>query len=141
VHESKLVIVRGLGTVTKIDIDEYLAQTLRDDVKRYGKLILLGESTMVLSREELDTIADGLVRYAAGEMPGPVAFVPGNPLNLDMIVLLRQRVGERPFSIFIDARAAAQWIESFVQPHLSSIAPDGWTSADQPGTIRVVASS
>jgi hypothetical protein len=137
------VIVRGLGKVTRRDIAEYLAQTLRDGVKGYGKLILLGDSTMVLTPDELDDVARSLVEYARGETPGPVAFVAGNPLNLDMIVLLKQRVGARPFSIFVDAREAAQWIESVSQLPLdaSRIAPEGWTVPDHPGSTKVVASS
>jgi hypothetical protein len=136
-----LVIVRGLGKVTRSDIAEYLAQTLRDRVKGYGKLILMGDSTMVQTSEELDDVANSLVAYARGEVPGPVAFVAGNPMNLDMIVLLKQRVGGRPFSIFIDAREAAQWLESFSQPNVSRIAPEGWTVPDHPGSTNVVASS
>jgi hypothetical protein len=141
VNESRLVIVRGLGKVTRSDIAEYLAQTLREGVKGYGKLILMGDSAMVLTSEELDDVADSLVAYARGQKPGPVAFVAGNPINLDMIVLLKQRVGGRPFSIFIDAREAAQWLESFTQPNVSRIAPEGWTVPDHPGSTNVVASS
>jgi hypothetical protein len=142
VNESRLVIVRGLGKVTRSDIAEYLAQTLREGVKAYGKLILMGDSTMVLTSEELDEVADSLVAYARGQKPGPVAFVAGNPINLDMIVLLKQRVGGRPFSIFIDAREAAQWLEGFSQPPaVSRIAPEGSTLPDHPGSTNVVASS
>ena len=142
VNDTRLVIVRGVGRVTRSDIAEYLAETLCDGVKGYGKLILLGDSTMVLTPDELDDVARSLVEYARGETPGPVAFVCGNPLNLDMIVLLKQRVGARPFSIFVDAREAAQWIESFSQPPaVSKIAPEGWTVPDHPGSTKVVASS
>ena len=96
---------------------------------------------MVLTPEELDDVADSLVQYAVGETPGPVAFVAGNPLNPDMIVLLKQRVGAWPFSIFVDVRAATLWIESLGQPRFSRIAPKGWTVPDHPGSTRVVASS
>jgi hypothetical protein len=140
-HDEKLVIVRGLGTVTRADIAAYLAETLRDGVKGYAKLVLLGESTMALSPQELDDAAESLVQYAVGEVPGPVAVVAGNPLNLDMILLLKARVGARPFSIFVDAREAAHWLEDFSQPRDSRIAPDGSTAPDQPGSTSVVASS
>ena len=146
VNETRLVIVRGVGKVTRSDIAEYLAETLRKGTKGHGKLILLGDSTMVLTPDELDDVARSLVEYARGEKPGPVAFVCGNPLNLDMIVLLKQRVGSRPFSIFVDAREAAQWIESVSRPSpqppdASRIAPEGWTVPDHPGSTSVVASS
>jgi hypothetical protein len=109
--------------------------------------VLLGDSKMVLTPDELDDVARSLVEYSRGEKPGPVAFVCGNPLNLDMIVLLKQRVGARPFSIFVDTREAAQWIESFSRPapqpppDVSRIAPEGWTVPVQPGSTNVVASS
>jgi hypothetical protein len=151
VNETRLVIVRGVGRVTRSDIAEYLAETLREGTKGHGKLILLGDSTLVLTPDELDDVARSLVAYARGEKPGPVAFVCGNLLNLDMIVLLKQRVGSRPFSIFVDAREAAQWIESLSPPPLptpppptpldvSSIAPEAWTTPDHPGSTKVVAS-
>ena len=123
-----VVIVRGVGQVTRSDIEDYLAATLDEGVKGYAKLILLGSSTLALSTDDLDDVADGLVAYAVGERPGPVAIVAGNALNLDMCVLLKQRVGARPFSIFVDARKAMQWIGTFNQHLVNRTVPGGWAS-------------
>jgi len=118
--DPNVVIVRGVGQVTRTDIEEYLTATVGAGVKGYAKLILLGHSALSLSPADLDAVADSLIAYAVGERPGPVAIVAGNPLNLDMCVLLKQRVGRRPFSIFVDADEAARWIGAF-----SRIAPVG----------------
>lgn len=140
-HDPDKVIARGVGRVTRSDIEDYLNTTILEGAKGHAKLILLGDSKLALSPEDLDLVADGLVAYGRGGAPGPVAIVAGNALNLDMVVLLKQRVGARPFSIFIDALQAARWLDDLAHPRVSRIAPAGWTSPDQPGRTRVVASS
>jgi hypothetical protein len=139
--DPDMVIVRGVGLVTRSDIERYLAATIDEGVKGHPKLLLLGNSTLMMTPADLDSIADSLIVYAVGERPGPVAIVAGNALNLDMCVLLKQRVGERPFSIFVDPRKALHWLGGFDQVFVSRIAPDGWTSPVQPGSTTVVASS
>ncbi|CAN5360358.1 hypothetical protein BH10PSE6_BH10PSE6_14480 [soil metagenome] len=109
----EIVVVRGVGKVTRSDIEQYLKETIEGGVKGHAKLILLGISTLSLSPADLDAVATSLVDYGRGERPGPVAIVAGNALNLDMALLLKQRVGNRPFSIFVDAREAARWIGDF----------------------------
>lgn len=109
----EVVVVRGVGKVTRSDIEQYLKETIGEGVKGHAKLILLGISTLSLSPDELDAVAASLVEYGRGERPGPVAIVAGNALNLDMAILLKQRVGNRPFSIFVDAREAVRWIGDF----------------------------
>jgi hypothetical protein len=140
-HDPDKVIARGVGRVTRADIGQYLATTIEEGAKGYAKLILLGDSTLALSPDDLDAVADALVAYGEGERPGPVAIVAGNALNLDMVVLLKQRVGARPFSIFIDALKAARWLDELARPRVDRIVPAGWTSPDQPGSTRGVASS
>lgn len=127
--DADVVVVRGVGQVTRTDIEEYLTATLNDGVKGHAKLILLGNCTLALSPADLDAVADSLIAYAVGERPGPVAIVAGNVLNLDMCVLLKQRVGARPFSIFVDARQAARWIGAFDQLFVSRIPFDEWAVA------------
>jgi hypothetical protein len=108
-----VVVVRGVGKVTRSDIEQYLKETIGGGVKGHAKLILLGDSTLSLSPADLDAVAESLVDYGRGERPGPVAIVAGNALNLDMAILMKQRVGNRPFSIFVDAREAVRWIGDF----------------------------
>lgn len=109
----EVVVVRGVGKVTSSDIEQYLAETIGKGVKGHAKLILLGISTLSLTPDDLDAVASSLVDYGRGERPGPVAIVAGNALNLDMAILLKQRVGNRPFSVFVDAREALRWIRDF----------------------------
>jgi len=127
--DPDVVVVRGVERVTRRDIEEYLTATVDAGVKGYAKLILLGSSALALSPADLDAVADSLIAYAAGERPGPVAIVAGNALNLDRCILLKQRVGARPFSIFVDAHKAARWIGAFDQLFGSRTAPDRWAVA------------
>jgi hypothetical protein len=124
--DPDMVLVHGVGQITRSDVEQYLAATISEGVKGYAKLILLGSSTLALSPADLDAIADSLIEYGRGERPGAVAIVAGTALNLDMAVLLKQRVGTRPFSIFVDARQAMRWLDTFDPRVVNRMLPDGW---------------
>lgn len=123
--DPDVVIVRGTGQVTLADIEDYLAATVDVGVRNHAKLILLGRSTLALSPAELDAMVDRLIVCAAGKQPGPEAMVAGNALNLDMCVVLKQRVGERPFSIFVDTHKAVEWLGIFDQRSVARTVPGG----------------
>jgi hypothetical protein len=118
----EVVVVRGVGKVTSSDIEQYLAETIGKGVKGHAKLILLGISTLSLTPDDLDAVAVSLIDYGRGERPGPVAIVAGNALNLDMAILLKQRVGNRPFSIFVDAPEAMRWIGDLYASNPAAVA-------------------
>ena len=113
ISDRALVIVEATGAVRRRDIEDYLAATILQGVKSYKKLIVLMRGVLTLSPEDLDIIAKELVRYGEGEAPGPVAIVVGGRLNLDMAMLLKQRVGSRPFRIFVTMDAALEWLAFF----------------------------
>ena len=98
--DSQLCIVSGEGTVTRSDIDTYLAGTVGEGAKGYAKLVDITTCTLALDADDLETVAHRLLHYGKGERPGPVAMVVGSALNLDMAILLKQRAGDRPFRIF-----------------------------------------
>lgn len=122
-HDPDVVRVHGTGKVTRADIEQYLAATISEGFKDYAKLILLGDSKLALSPADLDRVADRLIDYGRGGKAGPVAIVPGNVLNLDMTVLLKQRVGTRPFSIFVNVPEAMRWLGTFQAPAGRAAAP------------------
>ena len=109
---SRLCIVTGADTVTRADIKAYLDSSIEEGIKSYGKLVDITACTLALDADDLETVADDLIRYGAGEPPGPVAMVVASALNLDMAVLLKQRVGDRPFRIFTNAGAARAWLSA-----------------------------
>jgi hypothetical protein len=115
--QSRLCVVTGDGAVTRADIEAYLAGTIRDGVKGFAKLVDIMACTLSLSVDDLERVAESLVQYGWGEQAGPVAMVVGTPLNLDMAVLLKQRVGDRPFRIFTSQVAARAWLASYAESH------------------------
>jgi hypothetical protein len=114
---SQLCIVSGEGTVTRSDIDAYLAGTIGEGAKGYAKLVDITACTLALDADDLETVAHRLMQYGMGERPGPVAMVVGSALNLDMAVLLTQKAGDRPFRIFTTIGAARSWLTSYQQSY------------------------
>lgn len=114
---SRLCVVSGRGTVTRGDIEAYLAATIEQGVKAYAKLVDVTDCTMTLTPDDLERVAGALVSYGWGERAGPVAMIVHSALNLDMAVLLKQRVGDRPFRIFTEVGAARTWLASYRQSY------------------------
>jgi hypothetical protein len=111
--QSQLCIATGSGAVTRADIEAYLAGTVRQGAAGYAKLVDITACTLALSTDDLERLAQQLIRYGRDQNVGPVAMVVATPLNLDMVVLLKQRVGDRPFRIFTSQMAARSWLTSY----------------------------
>lgn len=112
-HDLGTVIVEGARDVTREDIESYLDATIEAGLRGYAKLINCTFCTLALSREDLDKVARRLFDYGKGTLPGPVAIVVISPLNLDMALLLKQRIGERPFRIFTRMIEAKAWLHHY----------------------------
>ena len=110
--DFQLCIVSGEGTVTRSDIDTYLAGTVGEGAKSYAKLVDITTCTRRSTPTIWSTVAHRLLHYGMGERPGPVAMVVGSALNLDMAVLLKQRAGDRPFRIFTTIGAVRSWLRA-----------------------------
>ena len=115
--DSQLCIVSGEGTVTRSDIDTYLAGTVGEGSKSYAKLVDITACTLELDADDLDTVAHRLLQYGRGDRPGPVAMVVGSALTLDMAVLLKQKAGDRPFRIFTSIGAARTWLKTYQESY------------------------
>jgi hypothetical protein len=115
--DSQLCIVSGEGTVTRSDIDAYLVGTIAEGAKGYAKLVDITACTLALDADDLDTVAHRLMQYGRGDRPGPVAMVVGSAPNLDMAVLMKQKVGDRPFRIFTSVGAARSWLTSYQESY------------------------
>lgn len=114
---SQLCVVSGQGTVTRTDIDRYLAGTIGDGTKGYAKLVDITACTLALDADDVEAVAARLMHYGMGKQPGPVAMVVGSALTLDMAVLLKQRAGDRPFRIFTGIGAARSWLTSYQESY------------------------
>jgi hypothetical protein len=111
--KDKLLMVEGSASVTRSDIESCLESPIAQRVKNFGKLIDLRQCVLDLDRQGLDAIARAIISYADGQDVGPVAMVAASVFNIDMMVLLKQRIGPRPFRIFVNDDLALAWLQSF----------------------------
>jgi len=111
--QSQLCIATGNGAVTRADIEGYLAGTMRQGAIGYAKLVDITACTLALSTDDLEQLAQQLIWNGRDQLAGPVAMIVATPLNLDMVVLLKQRIGDRPFRIFTSPIAARSWLAGY----------------------------
>ncbi|MFI5000767.1 MAG: hypothetical protein ACHQK9_12880 [Reyranellales bacterium] len=112
--EDEMVEVSGEGIITRADIEDYLAAMSRDGIKSYAKLVeVVLTGTLALDRDDVEHVAQSLVEYGRDGEAGPVAIVVHSELHLDMAVLLKRRVGDRPFRIFTSLMEARAWLGSY----------------------------
>lgn len=130
--EFQLCIVTGTGRVTRADIEGYVASTIREGAKGYAKLVDMTACTLVFDHDDLESVAQGLVQYGWGARPGPVAIVVNTALNLDMAVLVKQRVGDRPFRIFTSVGPARAWLSSYREAYREIGPDDSFSSVVRP---------
>ncbi|TAJ87919.1 MAG: hypothetical protein EPO10_07735 [Reyranella sp.] len=114
--EFGILTVVGQGDVGRRDIEDYLNATVREGTKAHAKLVDVTASNLNLDRDDLESVARTLLEYGIGGGAGPVALVVHGALNIDMAVLLKQRVGPRPFRIFTDPLDARGWLMTLVRP-------------------------
>ena len=108
--EFGILTVVGGGDITRHDIENYLQATVREGTKAHAKLVDITVGNLTLDRDDLESVARTLLEYGIGGGAGPVAMVVRGTLNIDMAVLLKQRVGSRPFRIFTDPWEARSWL-------------------------------
>ncbi len=113
VPSADLVMVIGAGRIGRTDIEAYLAATIANGVRKFGKIIDLKLCELALGRDDLDGVARAMNAYAEDADVGPVALVANTPVNIDLLALLRQRIDPRPVRIFTDIESASEWIASF----------------------------
>jgi hypothetical protein len=110
-HSSKFCIVSAYKRVTRYDIEQFLTASVQDGFQDYAKLIDMTTGALSLDAEDGWAVAASLTRYFRSGPSGPIAIVVADAVNLDMAVLLKQRIGNRPFRIFTNATAARSWLE------------------------------
>lgn len=111
--EFGILTVVGQGDIGRQDIEDYLSATVREGTKAHAKLVDLTVGNLSLDRDDLESVARTVVEYGVGGDAGPVAMVVRGALNIDMAVLLKQRVGSRPFRVFTDPLEARGWLMTF----------------------------
>ena len=114
--DQGLALIAGEGNVTRSDIKGCLSLFKGQPVDRYGKLFDLVHARLVLSPVDIETIAYCLRRYCAKGFPGPIALTVHNSYNLDMAILLKQRVAPEKFRVFPDTGSAVRWLQQSTVP-------------------------
>jgi hypothetical protein len=114
--DEGLALVAGEGNVTRSDIKGCLTLFKGKPVDRYGKLINLIHAQLVLSPVDIETVAYCLRRYCTKPFPGPIALSVYNSYNLDMAILLKQRVPPGRFRVFPDTGSAFRWLQQTAVP-------------------------
>lgn len=127
--EFGILNVVGQGDVGRRDIEDYLNATVMEGTRSRAKLVDLTLCRLDLTRDDLESLARTLHDYGAGGGAGPVALVVKGALNIDMVVLLKQRVGARPFRIFTEPLAARGWLMTLVRPLSAMRAPQRASAA------------
>ncbi|WP_230553497.1 hypothetical protein [Reyranella aquatilis] len=102
--------MNGEGAIGREDIEGYLLATEIEGTKGHAKLVDIRGGDLVLDRDDLQSVARMLLEYGSDGEAGPVALVVQGTLNIDMAILLKQRVGPRPFRVFADALDARGWL-------------------------------
>lgn len=100
----------GEGAIGREDIESYLLATATEGTKGHAKLVDITGGDLVLDRDDLQSVARTLLEYGSDGEAGAVALVVRGTLNIDMAILLKQRVGPRPFRVFTDALDARGWL-------------------------------
>lgn len=111
-----ILTVVGDGDITRQDIENYLLATVREGTKAHAKLVDITVGALALDRDDLESVARTLLEYGSDGGAGPVAMVVQGALNIDMAVLLKQRVGQRPFRIFTNPLDARGWLMTAGRP-------------------------
>lgn len=125
-RSDSLVIVRGVGIFDLPFIFAYRHAMETQGAVSYRKLFDLHQSDILLSAEDLQSIADGAHTHAS--TAGPVAIVIGReppPMLVDMAILLKHRMGaSRRFRLFTEEAEARQWLASEpISPPVARIPP------------------
>jgi hypothetical protein len=108
--EFGILTVVGEGDISRQDIENYLQATMQEGTKAHAKIVDITAGNLALDRDDLESVAQTLLEYGSGGGAGPVGMVVRGALNIDMAVLLKQRVGQRPFRIFTDPLEARSWL-------------------------------
>lgn len=114
--EFGILTVVGEGDISRQDIENYLKATEQEGTKAHAKLVDITVGNLALDRDDLESVARTLLEYGSTGDAGPVAMVVQGALNIDMAVLLKQRVGARPFRVFTNPLDARGWLMTPMRP-------------------------
>jgi hypothetical protein len=108
---QRLVVIVAHGEVTADDLANNVKDLIAAKVAHYAKIIDVSASHWVLTKEQIDAIAETLRGDPNSEMRGPVAFIvrPEDEGFANAFAGITE--GDRPVRLFHSLHQARRWLE------------------------------
>ena len=126
---QRLVVIVAHGEVTADDLANNVKELIEAKVTHYAKIIDVSSSHWVLTKEQIDQIAERLRGDPNSETRAPVAFIVSANDEGFAKAFAEMTEGDRPVRLFHSLHQARRWLEELrmAAPH----APSG-TKAGHP---------
>lgn len=108
---QRLVVIVAHGEVTADDLVNNVKELIAANVAHYAKIIDVSTSRWVLSKEQIDAIADTLRGDPNSDVRGPVAFIVRPEDEGFAQIFSRITEGDRPVRLFHSLHQARRWLE------------------------------
>ena len=108
---QRLVVIVARGEVTADDLANNVKELIAAGVAHYAKIIDVSTSHWVLTKEQIDQIAETLRGDPKSDMRGPVAFIvrPDDEGFAKAFAGITE--GDRPVRLFHSLHQARRWLE------------------------------
>jgi hypothetical protein len=108
---QRLVVIVARGEVTSDDLANNVKELIAAKVAHYAKIIDVSTSHWVLTKEQIDAIAETLRGDPNGDMRGPVAFIVRPEDEGFAHAFAGITEGDRPVRLFHSLHQARRWLE------------------------------
>ena len=108
---QRLVVIVAHGEVTADDLANNVKELIAANVAHFAKIIDVSASHWVLTKEQIDAIAETLRGDPNSEMRGPVAFIVRPEDEGFAHAFAGITEGDRPFRLFHSLHQARRWLE------------------------------
>ena len=108
---QRLVVIVAHGEVTADDLANNVKDLIAAKVAHYAKIIDVSASHWVLTKQQIDAIAETLRGDPNSDMRGPVAFIVRPEDEGFAQVFSKVTEGDRPVRLFHSLHQARHWLE------------------------------
>lgn len=108
---QRLVVIVARGEVTADDLANNVKELIAANVAHYAKIIDVSTSRWVLTKEQIDAIAETLRGDPKSDVRGPVAFIVRPEDEGFAQVFSKVTEGDRPVRLFHSLHQARRWLE------------------------------
>ena len=108
---QRLVVIVAHGEVTADDLANNVKELIAAKVAHYAKIIDVSTSHWVLTKEQIDAIANTLRGDPNSDMRGPVAFIVSPKDEGFAQAFAGITEGDRPVRLFHSLHQARRWLE------------------------------